>query len=233
METHQTSRFRRTLLDIFTAGLARVDPYQMIRDHVRVQDDVLLVESDDRSIQIDLQAYRRILLLGAGKASAPMARAFEDLLGSRIAGGLVCVKYGHVAPLTRVELVEAGHPIPDENGLKAAERIRQLAAAADGGTLVLFCLSGGGSALLPSPLDDKLCGGLVRLTLADKQQTTRALLGCGAGIREINCVRSIACASTFHSSKAVAWRACSILPAASISSFPMSSATISAASLRG
>ncbi len=118
-----------------------------------------------------------------------MARAFEEMLGTRIDGGLVCVKYGHAEPLAHADIVEAGHPVPDGNGVQAARRMGDLAAAADAETLVINCISGGGSALLPSPLDGRSSGGLIELTLEDKQRTTGALLGCGAGIREINCVR--------------------------------------------
>jgi glycerate 2-kinase len=120
-------------------------------------------------------------VLGAGKASARMALALEDILGSRISGGLISVKYGHAGPLKRIEVVEAGHPVPDANGEQAALRIAQLAASADAQTLVLSLISGGGSALLPAPAQG--------LTLAEKQEMTGLLLASGADIREINCVR--------------------------------------------
>ncbi|WP_198962829.1 glycerate kinase type-2 family protein [Mangrovitalea sediminis] len=178
---------RRQHLDqIFRAALARVDPFRMIADHVRLDGSRLLVELEGERHKVDLNDYRRLLILGAGKASAPMVRAFEQILGDRIDGGLVCVKYGHAEPTRRVEIVEAGHPVPDANGEAAAKRIAGLAQAADSETLVITCMSGGGSALLPSPLQRQDGSGL---TLEDKQQTTRALLSCGADITEINCLR--------------------------------------------
>ncbi len=181
--------FRAHLESIFRAGLDRVDPYRMIGRHVRRHGDRLEVETEGLSLAVDLGDYQRILLLGAGKASAPMARAFEEILGERIDGGLICVKEGHEEPLKRVEIVSAAHPVPDERGQVAARRLAELARQADGHTLVLTCISGGGSALLPNPLDSLTTNGLVEISLADKQATTNALLRSGAGIREINCLR--------------------------------------------
>lgn len=180
---------RKKLAEIFETGLDRVNPYTMITRHVRIVDNHLVVEMPDRQSMFDLEDYKRIILLGAGKASGPMVLAFEDILGERITQGLVCVKYGHTADLKRVELIEAGHPIPDQNGLNAARRIAELATRADAETLVINCISGGGSALLPYPLDERSSGGLVGLSLDEKQQITSALLRCGADIREINCIR--------------------------------------------
>jgi len=170
------------LRTIFQAALDRVDPYRMIVDHVRVEGDVLVVAFDGHRHEVPLGGFRRIVVLGAGKASARMAKALEDILGERVAGGLVVVKYGHGEALKRIEVVESGHPTPDANGEAAARRLADLARAADAETLILNLVSGGGSALLPFPLEG-------RLTLADKQATTRAMLASGADIREINCIR--------------------------------------------
>jgi len=167
---------------IFQAGLARVDPYRMMIDHLRLEGDCLVVAFDDQHHHAALGEVDRILVLGAGKASARMAKAVEDILGDRIDQGLVVTKYGHGESLSRIEVVESGHPTPDANGLAAARRLAALARAADERTLILNLVSGGGSALLPYPLEG-------RLTLEDKQATTRALLASGADIREINCIR--------------------------------------------
>ncbi|MGK2906929.1 MAG: glycerate kinase type-2 family protein [Desulfuromonadales bacterium] len=180
---------RNKLDQIFRAGLERVNPYAMITKHVRLDGNHMVVTIGQQRISIDLGDFKRIVLLGAGKASAPMALALEELLGDRIDQGLVCVKYGHTADLKRVELVEAGHPIPDQRGVQAAKRMASLVTEADAETLVVNCISGGGSALLPYPMDQQTSRGLVDLTLEEKQQTTSALLRCGADIQEINCVR--------------------------------------------
>jgi glycerate 2-kinase len=169
------------LKSIFRAALHAVDSYQMMIRHVRLDGSRLIITAGAGPCEADLDSYSRILVLGAGKASARMARALEDILGDRISGGLVSVKYGHGEPLKRIEVVEAGHPLPDANGEEAARRIAGLAEAADARTLVLNLVSGGGSALLPLPADG--------LTLAEKQDMTSLLLASGADIHEINCVR--------------------------------------------
>jgi len=177
------------LTSIFSAGLTRVDPYAMIKSRVSLEGDTLVVDMEDGRDIINLAPYKRILLLGLGKASAPMARAFEEILGERLTKGLVVVKYGHTDALSRVEQIESGHPVPDENGVAGARRLAELAACADEATLVITCISGGGSALTPSPLSLDTQGGPIALTLTDKQKTTQALLACGADIGEINCLR--------------------------------------------
>ena len=170
---------------IFRAALERADPRRLIREQLHLAGTRLRVGLGEKPFEIDLSRYRRLLVLGAGKASAAMARGIEDVLGERIDGGLVVVKYGHTAPLSRIELMEAGHPVPDENSRRGAERLAELAAGADAETLVVTLISGGGSALLAAPL--AVPG--FPLSLAEKQETTRLLLACGAGIGEINCLR--------------------------------------------
>ena len=171
------------LEEIFRAGLARVDPERLVAERVRLEDATLVVADagGGTSLRLDLGRYQRLLVLGAGKAAAAMARGLERLLGARIDDGLVVVKYGHTAPLERIALCEAGHPLPDANSLEGARRLLELADAADARTLVILLLSGGASALLAAPAPP--------LSLADKQATTELLLGCGASIDEINCVR--------------------------------------------
>jgi glycerate 2-kinase len=180
---------RRHLVEIVQAGLRRVDPYRMLMAHVRLDDRLLRVRWEDGETTLDLKPYARIVVFGVGKAAAPMAKAMEEILGPRLAAGLIVVKYGHTVPLQRVETLEAGHPVPDANGLAAARRILSLADAADAATLVIGLISGGGSALLPLPLEGADGDGAPEIRLADKQRTTQALLACGADIAEINCVR--------------------------------------------
>ncbi|MGE4299138.1 MAG: glycerate kinase [Desulfovibrionaceae bacterium] len=174
---------------IFRAGLQRVDPYRMILDHVRLEDGRLIVDMETERHAIDLAPYARIFILGTGKATAPMARAFEAILGERITKGLIVVKYGHTAPLERVAVMESAHPVPDERGVAGARALLDLAHEADAATLVITLVSGGGSALVPAPIRYTLDGQETVLTLEDKQGVTRALLRCGANINEINCIR--------------------------------------------
>jgi glycerate 2-kinase len=128
-----------------------------------------------------LSAFQNIYVIGAGKASAQMARAVERLLGVRIGGGEINVKDGHGAKLRRIRINECGHPVPDRRGVAGARRIAQIASQAGPHDLIVCLISGGASALLPLPAPP--------ITLAEKQQTTRLLLHCGASIHEINGVR--------------------------------------------
>lgn len=170
---------------IFRAGLARVDPLGMMERVLTLSGDVLRVTTETECHAYDLGRYRRIFVLGAGKASARMALGLERLLGGRIAAGVVAVKEGYVERLSRIRLLEAAHPVPDERGVAAAREVLALAGEAGPEDLVIVLVSGGGSAILAAPID--LPGH--RLTLADKQATTRTLLACGANIQEINRVR--------------------------------------------
>jgi hydroxypyruvate reductase len=122
----------------------------------------------------------RTLVVGTGKAAAAMARAVERNWTGDLSG-LVVTRYGHAVPCERIAIVEAGHPVPDKNGLKAATRILDMVQGLTPDDLVICLISGGGSALLTLP-----AGGL---TLADKQAANRALLRSGATISEMNCVR--------------------------------------------
>lgn len=162
---------------IFRAALKAADPVEAILRNVKVRREVLSVGRR----RYRLSHFENIYVIGAGKASASMAKAVEKLLGRQVTGGLVNVKYGHLAKLRRIELNECGHPVPDDNGVKGAERIAEIAQQAGERDLVVCLISGGGSALLPAPAPP--------ITLEEKQLTTKLLLKSGANIHEINVVR--------------------------------------------
>jgi glycerate 2-kinase len=122
----------------------------------------------------------RTVVVGAGKAAAAMARAVEEHWPGPLSG-LVITRYGHAVACRHIEVVEAGHPIPDTAGTAAAARILQSVRGLGANDLVLFLASGGGSALMALPAPD--------ITLEDKRAVTRALLRSGATIGEINCLR--------------------------------------------
>jgi len=174
---------RADAVEIFRRAVAAADPRQAVLDRVRVEGDHLTVDGTDGRVRIPIPppGRGRVLVVGAGKASAPMADALEALLDDRVSGGLVCVKDGHTSPLRRVELREASHPIPDERGAEAAERILGLVTTAGEGDLILSVFSGGGSALLPLPAKG--------VPLQDIQLLTDQLLASGASIDEINTLR--------------------------------------------
>ena len=177
MPPFDLNKMRKDAVDIFHAGLEAVDPVAAVRRCVSLDHDQLTI--GDKTF--DLSQVNDIFIVGAGKASGAMAAALEEILADRITGGLVVVKYGHAVDLSHISLVEAGHPLPDKNGQEGAERIRRYIATAGEKDLVLCLMSGGGSALLPSPGPG--------LTLADKQETIQVLLSCGATIHEINTIR--------------------------------------------
>jgi hydroxypyruvate reductase len=122
----------------------------------------------------------RLVVLGAGKASAAMAKAVEDNWAGDISG-IVITRHGYEVPCSRIDIVRASHPVPDYSGMKAAQRMMALAQSLTADDLALCLISGGGSALMPLPMDG--------MTLAEKQRINKSLLACGAAISEINCVR--------------------------------------------
>src|SRR5690606_29645931 len=127
----------------------------------------------------------RRFIISAGKAAAGMARAAEEYYendgGLDAIEGIAITRYGYGEPLKKLKLIEAGHPIPDQNSVEAAQAAIELASAAGEDDLVLVLMSGGASALTVAPAGD--------ITLAEKQAVTRALLRSGAPIRDVNCVR--------------------------------------------
>lgn len=168
---------RDDLLAIMEAALVAVDPAAAVHRAMHREGDVLALGTQ----RIDLATIERVIVLGAGKAGAPMAQAVEALLGDRIAAGYIIVKDDHSAPTSRITLSEASHPMPNAAGLAASEALLALADGATDRDLVIVLLSGGGSALLealPAPL-----------TLDDLRATTEALLASGATINEVNAVR--------------------------------------------
>ena len=168
---------RGCLIDIFNSALKTVDPYNAMIERVKVVGNIMTINGQD----YDLDNFNRIVVVGAGKATAPMVQAIEKNLGERVNGGIIIVKYGHTRSLRKIRQVEASHPIPDEAGLKGTEGIVEMLKEADEKTLVVCLISGGGSSLLVSPADD--------ITFNDKQEVTDLLLKSGATIDELNTVR--------------------------------------------
>ncbi len=164
---------------VLAAALAAVEPARAVHSSLRFEDGALVV--GDR--RYTPSSYRRALVVGAGKASAPMAAAAEEVLAA--AGlpveGVVNVRYGHVAPTRWVRIHEAGHPMPDEQSVAGTRAMADLLASADERDLIVCVISGGGSALMTLPAEP--------IALDDLRQTTDALLRSGATINEINTVR--------------------------------------------
>jgi glycerate 2-kinase len=163
--------------EILQAALAAVDPFAAVTRSLQRSGDRLAAAG----VTYDLAAVRRVLVLGAGKAGAPMAQAVEQVLGERIDDGLVVVKDGHGGATHKVRIVEAAHPVPNAAGLAAGQELMALAAATTADDLAIVLLSGGGSALLEAlPAS---------LTIESLQAATTALLRSGAPIQAINALR--------------------------------------------
>ncbi|PIY29658.1 MAG: glycerate kinase [Comamonadaceae bacterium CG_4_10_14_3_um_filter_60_42] len=156
---------RDLLRQMFDAAVASAQPALCLPPHLPAPDSL---------------GQGRLVVIGAGKASAAMARALEDHWHGPLSG-LVVTRYGYAVPCSRIEIVEAAHPVPDQAGLQAAQRMLETVKGLSADDLVLCLISGGGSALLPLPLPG--------LRLQDKQDVNRALLASGATISEMNCVR--------------------------------------------
>ena len=165
------------LISIFKAGVDAVNPYKLILQSLKIDCNILNI----KDVSYDLSRFNNIIVIGAGKATASMAQAVEEVIGDKISDGLIVVKYEHTSPLKKIKQLEAGHPLPDEAGVKGTEEILRLLEGADEKTLVICLLSGGGSALLVSPLDG--------ITLDEKKEVNRFLLSVGARINEVNAVR--------------------------------------------
>lgn len=153
------------------------DPSYAIKKRIKLKSGKLWVDG----FSYDLRSIQRIFIIGAGKASARMAQALEEILGEKISSGIVITKKGYGVLLKKVELVEGEHPLPDRYGWQATREILRLLSRTNRDDLVIFLLSGGGSALLVSPIPG--------ISLRDKIKLTDQLLRCGADIKEINAIR--------------------------------------------
>ena len=174
---HGESSLRRTALDIIEHALSASDPYRAAMSLIHLEGDTLTIGD----LALDLRRFERVLVIGAGKATAPVAQALEDILGERISGGLVVLKHGCPANLTRIQVLHGAHPVPDAGGHAGAQQLYELAGTCSERDLVLAAITGGSSALLPLPVEG--------VSLADKQRVNELLLLSGADITQINAVR--------------------------------------------
>ncbi len=165
---------------VLEASLSAVDPEQAVIAHLKVDGSRLVLDGT----HLNLDSIERIFLVGAGKAGVPMAEAVQKLLGNRLTRGMVVVKDGYAqttAVSPHIPIFTAAHPIPDQRGIMAAKEIFNLLQNTTPHDLVIFLISGGGSALMTSPPPG--------ISLLDLQKLTEILLKCGATINEINVLR--------------------------------------------
>ena len=176
--TSHGNRAGRTLaLRIIERSMISMDSYALLKRIVRLRGGTFFVGER----RYDL-AKRRIFIVGAGKATLPMAAALDEILGNRIEKGLVIAKRGQTASLKHIDVAYAGHPLPDQSGYRATTRIKKIAEEASQYDLCICLITGGASALMPSPVEG--------ITLGEERQTTRLLLDSGAPIDQINAVRN-------------------------------------------
>jgi glycerate 2-kinase len=168
---------RADALEIFHAALHAADPRAAIHRVVQREGNLLLLNGQPFA---DV-TRGRVIVVGMGKAGAPMAQAIEELLDDEIDAGAVTVKYGHVASTRKIKINQAGHPLPDANGVHATQEIVQLLRDLSADDLVICVVSGGGSALMEWLVEG--------VTLDDLRALTNELLRCGATIYEINTLR--------------------------------------------
>lgn len=182
MSKDHLAKLREDATDLFLHGLEAVNPFNAVNKALRLEEDKIIIGLHGKeALAYDLSKFERIIVVGMGKATALMAKAVDEILGDRITDGCVVVKYGYTTDLKAIRIMEAGHPLPDENGLKGAQEIAGLVENAGEKDLIIFLISGGGSALLPLPADG--------VGFAEKQGVTKQLLECGADIQEVNTIR--------------------------------------------
>lgn len=172
----------KRVVRILRSTLQAVEPASALRNHIHRNGEMLFVGGHN----YELNSFNRVFVIGAGKAGVPMAQATADILGNRLTSGIVIVKEGYGVEFqnqlpAEIEILEAGHPIPDERGMKGAEKITDLISKCKETDLVLCLISGGGSALLVSPSPG--------ISVDDLGRLTESLLRCGATINEINTLR--------------------------------------------
>ncbi len=178
MDNTAEAELRRDALRIFGQALEAAGAANAVRRHFVRSENYLQAGA----LCLSLRRYDRISLVAAGKAAVPMAQAVEDVMGGELYRELVVTKYGHAGnSLRHCAPAEAGHPIPDEAGARAARSIQELARQLNARDLLIVAISGGASALLPAPASP--------ITLTAKRQTTDLLLKAGANIQQLNSVR--------------------------------------------
>ncbi|MFA7494629.1 MAG: glycerate kinase, partial [Proteiniphilum sp.] len=168
---------KKIIEQIFLAGIESVLPEKLIQSQMKLSDDLLQIAGKT----FPLSRFRHIYVLAVGKAAVLMAKETENVLGNKITGGHVVTKYGHKTNLQYLTLTEAGHPIPDIEGVKGMQKIFDIISQTDENDLIIWLISGGASALMADFPEGT--------TLDDLKLTNELLVKCGADITEINTVR--------------------------------------------
>jgi len=177
LTSHGCKKGRQAAISIIEHTLHALDPYVATKKLVSLHGELLNVGH----LHFDLSRRGNVYVIGAGKATFPIAKALEEILSERITEGLIIVKEGQGGTLERIKIRRAAHPIPDEKGFRAAKEVKRIAEKAQENDIVLCAFTGGVSALMPLPASG--------ITFEEKRQINELLLASGATIREINIVR--------------------------------------------
>ncbi|MDQ3848477.1 MAG: DUF4147 domain-containing protein [Thermoproteota archaeon] len=181
LDRFHKSSSSKLVLSALSSAIYSVRPDYLIKQAVKFRKDKLMV-SDIYGNVAELPEFNHVYIVGAGKAALGMASAMCSLLDNKVTAGAITIPYGIIPKkIRRISVTEASHPIPDNDGIKGTRRILSVLRKAEEDDLVVFLISGGGSALMPMPAPG--------ISLADKQKITSSLLRSGASIHEINAVR--------------------------------------------
>jgi glycerate-2-kinase len=170
----QTKHIAKSL---YRTAIDSANPYNAVTNHIKRKGNILLIGQH----KYNIAQYENIYVVGAGKAVGGMAQALEDILGNRITDGLISTSSPDVTSGRKIKISKSGHPIPDNNSVINAKRIKALLTVVDANDLVIYLASGGGSAMLTLPPEG--------ITLKDMQVTSQLLLKSGATLQEMNCIR--------------------------------------------
>jgi len=167
---------KKIAIEIMRYAIEAVDPYRCVRN-------TLKYDGKDKALSVNSKRFQfeDVYVISIGKAACPMAKAVEETFGDRIRAGVAVTKHGYKLSLESIEVIEAGHPVPDRNSLKAAEKGMEIAEMVKKDDILIFLISGGGSTLFTLPEDG--------VSLEEKMLTNELLLKSGAKIHEINTVR--------------------------------------------
>ena len=176
--SHGNTSLRNTVLDIVEAGLNHADPYHRLHEIMHLDGDILTVGKD----VFDLKKHKRIYVIGGGKATYPLAKALDEMLGERITDGVVVLKHGMEGSLEHIRIYYGSHPTPDESGLEGTKELMKIVYQTQPDDLIFSISTGGSTSLLPYPVEG--------ITLADVKLTGKIMLQCGASMYEMNYVRN-------------------------------------------
>jgi len=182
IQNNKETRSTKLLLNAIEKTFQAIDPYKLIANAISMTNSIMRIESlNKKSTSLDLSGFKGIYIIGAGKATAKMAKSLSDILGSKLTGGAITVPYDTRADRMNILITKASHPIPDDNAINGTNKILEVIQKSKYHDLIFVLISGGASALLPMPYKG--------ITISQKQEITSKLLSAGASIREINIVR--------------------------------------------